>query len=314
MLHDFAVAVSTVIIAVGAAIGAGADGLSAAIGGLFGYPTAPAPQQDIEQPASTQFAAAGATAQSSPPPNPLLFPQLPSIGATSTVVTENVTNNPVVERIIERQTPAAFTGPTLNDLALLEARVNAKFTALLSPSAFPQQVAAAGVPGPFPMPPPAACRIDQLDGVTIRNATIVGGNISGTSGIGSGGIGSEATTTSFFSNVGHFTTGFIDALSSAAGTINALTSNTIVAVNASTTNLTVSATTTTNGLRVAALDCSSMESVSHTTIETRDFTTPFPCTRYAKSVHCPTDRRRLILWRTYARRCASAVEENNGQA
>ena len=90
-------------------------------------------------------------------------------------------------------------------------------------------------------------RIDHLDGVTITNPTIVGGSVSGTSGVGgSGGIGDNASTTTFFSTVGHFTTGIIDALSSAAGTINALTSNTITATNVTFTNSTTTNATTTN--------------------------------------------------------------------
>ena len=102
------------------------------------------------------------------------------------------------------------------------------------------------------MPPALSGRIDHLDGVTINNPTIVGGSVSGTSGVGgSGGIGDNASTTTFFSAVGHFTTGIIDALSSAAGTINDLTSNTITATNvaftnATTTNFAATSASTTN--------------------------------------------------------------------
>jgi hypothetical protein len=134
---------------------------------------------------------------------------------------------------------AAFVSPL--DLAAFEARIDAKIAALISPPPFPQQVAASGVPAPYGAPPSFSARIDNLDGVTITNATIIGGSISGTTGAGgSGGIGDDATTTSLFASVGHFTTGIVDALSSAAATITNLGTTELVATNATTTNLYVS--------------------------------------------------------------------------
>jgi hypothetical protein len=164
--------------------------------------------------------------------------------ATTTVINKNYITRPVVERIIEHgQVLGASAGfVTLNDLAQLEARVDAKLRSFQTPPPNPEQVAAGGVPGSYGSPPPAAYRIDNLNGVTIHNATIIGGSVSDVSGVGGGSIGSNATTTSFFSSVGHFTTGIIDALSSAAGTITNLDSTDLVATNATTTNLYVSGT------------------------------------------------------------------------
>lgn len=130
-------------------------------------------------------------------------------------------------------------------LASFEWDVNQKLAALENPPPFPQQVAAGGTTVIYQSAIPAAQRIDRLDNVVINNPTIIGGSISGTSGIGSsGGIGSDATTTTFFSTIGHFTTGIIDALSSTAATIANLGTAELIATNATTTNLYVSGAAT----------------------------------------------------------------------
>ncbi|MBI5470398.1 hypothetical protein HY968_03740 [Candidatus Kaiserbacteria bacterium] len=227
---------------------------------------------------STLFSRADTPVQP-PPASPIVdVPAArPGLAASSspTVTYQYVTNNPVVERTIERimyrdpesvESPShSIAGATLADLAALRGEIFARLTSFSQPVSFPQQVAAAGVPASYGASPPAAQKIDRLDGVTITNASISGGTISGTSGAG---IGDNATTTSFFAAVGHFTTGILDALSSAAATITSLTSTTLVATNATftnstttyatTTNLYVSATSTTQGLRVSSLDCSSL--------------------------------------------------------
>ena len=89
-----------------------------------------------------------------------------------------------------------------------------------------------------------AGRIDNLSNTTIQNPTITGGSISGASIVGT----------------------ISNAIDSALGTIDNLTSNTVAATNVSfanatttnlaVTNLTASATSTLSGLKLAATDCS----------------------------------------------------------
>jgi hypothetical protein len=183
-----------------------------------------------------------------PRPSPAPPPLLAATPTTPTIVKQYITN-PVVERIVQKQTPAIFTGPTFTDLAALRSELLATIARSLPPQpAFvpPQVAAGGGTTVIYQSAPAAAQRIDQLDGVTIRNATIIGGSLSGVSRVGGGGIGDNASTTTFFSTLGHFTTGIMDALSSAAATITSLTSTELVATNATTTNFAATNASTTN--------------------------------------------------------------------
>jgi hypothetical protein len=92
----------------------------------------------------------------------------------------------IVERIIE--TIPNVPGATLDDLLALEARINQRIDAIVSPPPFPQQVGGNGSGGYFAAPA-ASQRIDQLTNVTLNNPTIIGGSLSGTSGVGGGSIG-----------------------------------------------------------------------------------------------------------------------------
>jgi hypothetical protein len=197
------------------------------------------------------------SAATSPEPQPQPVPSqgLVLAAATSTKTSQATSRKPstkpatantaIVQRVVVKEIPAAFTGVTLGDLAALRSELLAKLAAAtLPPPPVPQQVAAGGTTVIYQGgASPAAQRIDQLNNVTLNNPTIIGGSLSGTSGAGGGGgIGDNATTTTFFSSLGHFTSGVIDALTSAASTIASLGTTELVATNSTTTNLYVSGT------------------------------------------------------------------------
>ncbi|MEN9561383.1 MAG: hypothetical protein RIQ56_656, partial [Candidatus Parcubacteria bacterium] len=157
------------------------------------------------------------------------------------------TQNSIIERVIE--TIQTVSGVTFADLQSLEERLTSRINNIkIPPATVPQQVAAGGS-GYVLTPPPISQRIDQLNNVTITNPTIVGGSVSGTAGVSSG-IGDHATTTSFYAAVGHFASGVIDALSSAAATLTNLTATELVATNATTTNLKTNSLTLGSGTGV----------------------------------------------------------------
>jgi hypothetical protein len=156
MLHDFAVAVATFITVMGSVLAHDAQQLSTTVGNLI-HPAATSvnvatkPQAQPAAAATTQgidpFHSEGSSAaqadgfvlgESSSTPGQAL----------STVV-----NNYITQSVIERAVQVPFSPVTLNDLTALEARIDAKFAALQNPAAYPEQVAAAGVPAPYGAPP-----------------------------------------------------------------------------------------------------------------------------------------------------------------
>ncbi len=240
MLHDIVATIVAIAISIGAAFA----------GLVHHFTQAPTSGQVAHSQEPRSPLAAGADPFHSGTPAVLgeSTTTAPIASGGDTTVIKHYYTQPVIERVVEHgQVLGAATGfLTLNDLAALEERVDAKFSSLATPPAYPEQIAAGGVPGSYGSPPPASYRIDKLDGVTIRNATIIGGSVSGTSGVGGGGIGDDATTTTFFSTVGHFATGIIDAFSSAAATLTDLTTTELVATNATTTNFAATNASTTN--------------------------------------------------------------------
>jgi hypothetical protein len=115
-----------------------------------------------------------------PSPQPIASPSTntaptthATVGAAPTTIVKQYVTNPVVERIVEKQTAAAQTSVvTLADLASLRSELLAKIASAPSAPAFtPPQVAAGGSSVIYESAP-ASERIDNLDNTTITNPTL----------------------------------------------------------------------------------------------------------------------------------------------
>ncbi len=137
------------------------QGISQWFRGLFGKGDAsPAPSQSAA-------AAAGLTELSFNPPasNP------DTSVATTTIINQYVTNNPVIERIIERAMPVAITGITPPEL---DARIKAIDSKVAALAALVQSLSTNSV---SPLAFAQSQRIDQLTNVIISNPTLTDADI-----------------------------------------------------------------------------------------------------------------------------------------
>ena len=154
--------------------------------------------------------------------------------STQPIVYQTV-NQPVVERVIERQRVVAEGGITE---AALSDRLNLlenKLRSLIFSQSSQQSARTSAVYNAVAL----SQRIDNLSGTNISNPTITGGSITGTSIIGT----------------------ISNAIATALATIDDLTSTTITATNATFTNSTTTNATTTN-LYAASLTAGNATSTS----------------------------------------------------
>ena len=136
------------------------------------------------------------------------------------VVRQAVLNQPVIERIVERQRVVTEGGVTEMTLADRLNQMENKLRSLIFSQSSQQSAQTSAVYNEVAL----SQRIDNLSNTTIQNPTITGGSISGTSITGASVVGT-----------------ITNAIQSALATIENLTSTELVAVNGTFTN----ATTTT---------------------------------------------------------------------
>ena len=117
----------------------------------------------------------------------------------------------------------------------------------------PANIPVSGAQAPVQLAPFAqAQRIDVLDGVTIRNATIIGGSINGTSGIGGGSVSSAATFGQTFEIQGGY-------LAPTTTLTVLFPAGFIASASSSVTDISVSGTASTSALIVSALNAANCD-------------------------------------------------------
>lgn len=251
MLRDFAVAVATFISVMSVVLVHDAQQLSTAVGSFL-HPAATTSVADARNDdTQTQTAAVAATSYNPDPfrsatssstasapdaststTNATNSPQATAANGPKPTIVNNYITQPVIERVVDK---GSVLGVSTDTNFVTHTELDMVLTALRA-QVYDRPVFVPSFSGPAATTPvntetfAQSQKIDQLANVTITNPTIIGGSLSGTSGA-RGGIGNDATTTTFFSTVGHFTTGIIDTLTSTIANFG-----TITATNASFTN------------------------------------------------------------------------------